>query len=95
MSAVIWILIAAAVIAVLSGGKNGRKTGQKNSTERIDHPHVITDDEYECPACGARFARQFMTCPRCGLRFSGTRTDYTELDEEEEELEAWDEEDGI
>lgn len=94
MSAVIWIIVAVAVLAAFAGGgKNGNKG--KGGKARIDHPHIITDDEYECPACGRRTGKKSPVCPFCGLRFEGTKTDYTEFDEEEDELEAWDEEDGI
>ena len=36
-----------------------------------------------------------MVCPYCGARFSGRVVDEKEFEEEEDELEAWDEEDGL
>ena len=36
-----------------------------------------------------------MVCPYCGSRFTEMVTDEEEFDFEEDELEAWDEEDGI
>ena len=94
MNAVWIILVAVVVLGLLSGGNKSRSgAGGKNA--RIDHPHLIDDDDYECPACGARFEKDVMTCPRCGARFAGKVTDTEEFDEEEDEMEAWDEEDGI
>lgn len=61
---------------------------------RIEHPHVIDDPDYECSVCGRRFDRTYGSCPFCGSVFSGKKTDYEEFDFEEDELEAWDEEDG-
>ena len=61
---------------------------------RVDHPHIISNDEYECTVCGRRFDRDTMSCPHCGVRFTDRKTDYEEFDDEEDEMEAWDEEDG-
>ena len=82
------------LIAALFGGKGkGKKTRERPRT-RINHPHLITEDEYECAVCGGRFRRNVMTCPHCGVRFNSARTDETEFDEEEDEWAAWDEEEG-
>ena len=93
MNAVWIILVAVVLLGLLSGGKSRGGAGGKRA--RIDHPHVIDPDDYECPVCGARFEKDVMTCPRCGARFTGKTTDTEEFDEEEDEMEAWDEEDGI
>ena len=61
---------------------------------RIEHPHVIDDTDYECSVCGHRFGGAAGSCPSCGTVFGGEKTDYEEFDFEEDELEAWDEEDG-
>ena len=36
-----------------------------------------------------------IACPSCGARFTCSKEDYEEFDEEEDELEAWDEEEGL
>ena len=97
MPTVLWIVIGVIILAMLSGskGKNGKSAGSKGQPVRIDHPHVISDDESECSVCGKRFHGKSPVCPSCGARFAGSRDDYEEFDEEEDELEAWDEEDGI
>ena len=92
MSPVIWIVIGLVLLALLCGGK--KDTGKKGPT-RIDHPHVVDPDDYECSVCHRRFRKVQMVCPYCGARFGGRVTDEEEFDEEEEELEAWDEEDGL
>ena len=70
-----------------------RHTG--NSFIRIRIPHLIEDDEYRCNSCGARFWQDTRICPSCGVVFTGTVTDDEEYEDEEEEMEAWDEEDGL
>lgn len=97
---IIWLIICAVVVLGLlsSGSRNsGKGSGSKTQKEhiRIDHPHVIIDDDYECSACHKRFRKNVMTCPLCGTRFTGQKEDIEEWDEEEDELEAWDEEDGV
>lgn len=85
-------------IAALVGGKNGKKRSSGASGRprvRIDHPHLIDSDDYECPICGRRFSRDRMSCPYCGVRFTDKKEDYEEFDEEEDEWEAWDEEEGL
>ena len=79
MSAILWIIIGAVVLAVCFGGK--RQSGQKKVL-RIDHPHYYNSDEYECSVCGARFRKSSMVCPKCGTRFEGTKEDETEFAEE-------------
>lgn len=44
---------------------------------------------------GKRFRGKSSVCPACGARFAGSKEDYEEFDEEEDELEAWDEEEGL
>ena len=97
MPTVLWILIGVIILAALSGGK-GKSSKSVSSTGqpiRIDHPHVISDDESECSFCGKRFRGKSSVCPSCGARFAGSKEDYEEFDEEEDELEAWDEEEGL
>ena len=72
-----------------SSGSSGRPR------VRIDHPHLIDSDDYECSICGRRFSRNQMSCPYCGVRFTDTKEDYEEFDEEEDEWDAWDEEEGL
>ena len=93
----LWVIIGVIVLlSLLSGGikSNGRKPGT-NGNVRIDHPHVIDDDDYECSTCHKRFRKNTMVCPYCGTHFTGRIENTEEWDEEEDELEAWDEEDGI
>ena len=97
MSTVVWIVIGMVILAALSGskGKGSKSAGSKGQPTRIDHPHVISDDESECSVCGKRFLGKHSVCPSCGARFTGSKEDYEEFDEEEDELEAWDEEEGL
>ena len=96
-----WIILGILAILLLATGKtkssqnNSGRT--ENSTRRIDRPHYIDRDEYECPRCHARFTRNVMVCPNCGTRFTGTREDMTAYDdelEEELEMDEWDEEEN-
>ena len=91
MSAVIWILIGAAVLAALCGGRKGtgaRGAGGQGKAIRIDRMHYFDADDHECSACGARFRGKNATvCPRCGARFEGTKEDDGEFIEE---MEIWD-----
>ena len=92
---VFWVILAGvAVLVLLSGGNRnaGRKPG---GHARIDHPHVIDPDDYECPVCRGRFRQNTMVCPHCGTRFTGRVEDDDEFILEEDELEDWDEEDGM
>jgi len=97
MPTVLWIVIGVIILAALSGskGKDSQSVCSKGRPLRIDHPHVISDDESECSACGKRFQGKNSICPACGARFAGNKEDYDEFDEEEDELEAWDEEEGL
>ncbi len=93
----VWVIIGAAVVLGLlsSGAKSCVKKSGSSGLVRIDRPHVIDDDDYECSACHRRFRKNTMTCPYCGARFTGQIEDTEEWDEEEDELEAWDEEDEL
>ena len=92
MSIVLWIVIGL-VILVACFGSSGKKTAG-HGPQRIDHPHVINDDDYECSVCHRRFRKDQMVCPYCRTRFYGRVEDDEEFDEEEDELESWDEEEG-
>ena len=94
-----YILIVLAVLSFLAGlvsGKAGEKTSASGKgITQVYHPHYISDDEYECGVCGARFEKELGVCPQCGARFNRSETDEEEYDDElEDELEMddWDEE---
>ena len=93
-----WIfggILAVSLLCGLFGRKGGSSAGSQGRPRvRVDHPHIISNDEYECTVCGRRFDRDTMSCPHCGVRFTDRKTDYEEFDDEEDEMEAWDEEDG-
>ena len=91
MSAILWVIIGAAVLAVCCGGK---KQSDPKKAIRIDRPHYYDMDDCECSVCGARFRKSSMICPRCGARFEEAVRDDTEFDEEMMEEEDWDEEEG-
>ncbi len=88
MSAVVWILLAVVILAVCSGGGKKKPAGP----HRIDRPHVLDPDDYECSVCHRRFRKDQMVCPYCGTRFAERVTDEEEFIDEEEELEEWDDE---
>lgn len=92
---IIWVFIGIVVVlSLLSGGnRSGKSKPGTNGSIRIDHPHVIDADDYECSACHRRFRDDTMVCPFCGTRFTGRTEDTEEWDEEEDELEDMDEED--
>lgn len=91
MSWIWWIIGGAVLLGLLSGGnKNSRRSGSSGGPVRIDHPHYIDVDEYECSRCGAKFRKNSMTCPKCGARFRGTKEDD---DEFIEEMVLWDDDD--
>lgn len=92
MSTVFWIVIGVVILAACAGG--GKKNAAKKGPYRIDRPHVIDPDDYECSACHRRFRKDRMACPYCGARFTERVKDEGEFLFEEDELEAWDEEDG-
>ena len=92
----IWVIIGAVIVlCLLSGGNKSNKKSETDGSIRIDHPHVVDDDDFECSVCHKRFRRNTMICPFCGARFTAQIEDLEEKEEEEEELDAWDEEDGI
>ena len=87
---IVWVIIAAVVVlALLSGGKK-KPSGASGKPTRIDHPHYIDVDDYECSVCGARFRNKGMVCPKCGARFAGIKEDD---DEFIEEMVIWDDDD--
>ncbi len=92
MQTIFWIVLGVIALGALFGGKDKRPA---NGPHRIDHPHVIDDDDYECSVCHRRFRKAGMVCPYCGARFSGRIVDEEEYEDEEDELEAWDEEDDL
>lgn len=96
MSAV-WIVIGLVLFLTLFSGRNksGRQSGSSGGPVRIDRPHVIDPDDYECSVCHRRFRKDVMVCPHCGTRFAGHVKDEEEFMFEEDELEAWDEEEGL
>ena len=91
MPAAIWIILGVIILGALFGGrsKGNRPAG---GPVRIDRPHAVDPEDYECSACHRRFRKAVMVCPYCGARFTGRVTDEREFEEEEDELEAWDEE---
>ena len=97
MPTVVWIVLGVVILAALSGskGKGSKSAGSKGQPIRIDHPHVISDDESECSVCGKRFRGKQSVCPSCGARFTGSKEAHEAFDEEEDALEAWDEEEGL
>ena len=94
MPAIIWIVLGVIVLGALFGKKSSNSKSAGGPV-RIDHPHVIDDDDYECSVCHRRFRKADMACPYCGARFAGRIVNDEEFEDEEDELEAWDEEDGI
>ena len=92
MSAVFWIVIGIVLLAALSGVK---KPAAPKEPYRIDRLHVIDPEDYECSACRRRFQKNQMICPYCGARFTERVKDGEEYDFEEDELAAWDAEDGL
>ena len=93
MSIWIWIVIIAVILALCSGG--GKKNTARKGPYRIDRPHAIDPDDYECSVCHRRFGKNQMTCPYCRTRFTERVADEEEFIFEEDEMEAWDEEDGV
>ena len=93
MSAVFWVAIGAVIL--LAACSSGKKNTARKGPYRIDRPHVIDPDDYECSVCHRRFRKDQMACPYCGTQFAGRETDEDEFILEEDELEAWDEEEGL
>ena len=92
MSVFVWIIIGAAILGACASGK---RKAASDKPYRIDRPHVIDPDDYECSVCKRRLRKDQMVCPYCRVRFSVRVTDDEDFVYEEDELEAWDEEDGI
>ena len=93
MSTVFWIAFGVIVLGACFGG--GGKAAARKGPYRIDRPHVIDPDDYECSVCHRRFRKDRMVCPYCGARFAERVKDENEFIFEEDEMEAWDEEDGL
>ena len=93
---VIGLVVVLFIVGAVVDGKNKprRPASAERPRTRIDHPHVLSPDEYECAICGTRFGKNVMACPHCGVRFNETKTDYEEFDDEEDEVAAWEEEEG-
>ena len=90
MSIAIWIVIGLVVLVACAAGGKGKDMLSPKKPTRIDHPHYIDVDDYECSVCGARFRKKGMVCPKCGTRFQGTKEDE---DEFIEEMVVWDDDD--
>ena len=92
MSTAVWIVIGLVILAACAGGsgRNGKRSGTQEKPTRIDHPHYIDTDDYECSVCGARFRKKGMVCPKCGAQFAGTKEDDGEFIEE---MVIWDDDD--
>ena len=97
MSTVFWIMIVAAILAVLFSGKgtSRKPAGTQGKAIRVDHRHYYDEDDYECSVCGTRFRDKSMVCPHCGARFESTEENDEEFMEEMLEEDDWDEEDGL
>ena len=101
LTTAMWVCIAVPVVLFLlmlldrTAVKSSWPAEREEQHVRIDHPHYITNDEYECGTCGRRFGRPLDSCPYCGVRFSSRKTDETEYEDEEDEemdMDEWDEE---
>lgn len=91
MSPIVWIIIGIVILAACFSGKgNIKANGSRGKPTRIDHPHYIDVDDYECSVCGARFRKKGMVCPKCGTHFQGTKEDENEFIEE---MVIWDDDD--
>jgi len=92
----LWICGGALVIVLIASlFAKGNRRPARHGQPRTRIPHLFEADEYACPYCGIRFKADEMFCPHCGVGFSDTKVDYTAFDEEEDEMEAWDEEEGL
>lgn len=47
----------------------------------IQRTHFLDPDEYECSACGSRFAHKRAVCPECGVEMHGSEYDASWVDE--------------
>ena len=92
MPTAVWIVIGLVILIACAGscGKDRKRSGSRGKPTRIDHPHYINADDYECSVCGARFREKGMVCPKCGARFAGTKEDDGEYIEE---MVIWDDDD--
>ena len=89
-------MIAALFIAASVGARfAGRAGSSEKPRTRIERPHYISEDEYECGICGKRFDSPLSACPYCGVRFNRTETDEREYDDELEEEMDMDEDIGL
>ena len=71
------------------------RDGQASASNRGIIPYPRKDVNRYFPENTIRFRKDQMACPYCGARFNGRVTDEEEFIFEEDELEAWDEEDGV
>ena len=100
---VLWIFGISAVLAVvitilrkkdiLPEKQQQPKRAAGSGHPRISHPHLLSEDNYECPVCGRRFTKNTMSCPYCHACFTGTREDEDEFLDEEEFLDMMEEDD--
>ena len=91
----VWIVIVLLVVLLAAGAGSKGSRARQAGPHRIDRPHVIDPDDYECSVCHRRFRKNVMACPYCGTRFEKRVQDDEEFMEEEDELESWDEEEGL
>ena len=95
-SYVLWggaaLILLYAIGTLISGVKKAASPGERPRV-RIDHPHYVAGDEYECGICGNRFYSPLAACPHCGVRFNCRQTDEDEYDDElddELDMDEWD-----
>ncbi len=88
------IILLLVIICVFGKGKGRASASGERPRPRIEYPHYMTEDEYECGICGHRFDKPYASCPHCGVLFNCKETDEEEWDEEFDEECAWDEEEG-
>ena len=94
------VYCAAGILAIkLLWSLLSQRTRISSSSERlrprIEHPHYLSENEYECGICGKRFSLPLAVCPYCGVRFNCKDTDDREYDDELDEeldMDEWDEE---
>jgi DNA-directed RNA polymerase subunit RPC12/RpoP len=87
------------ILLIIIGCAFGKGKGRAHASgerprSRVEHPHYITTDEYECGICGHRFDKPYDSCPYCGVVFNCKEKDEEEWYEEFDEECAWDEEEG-
>ena len=95
---VIWwtggIILLIVIGCAFGKGKGRAHASGERPRPRIEHPHYISEDEYECGICGHRFGKPYASCPHCGVLFNCKETDEEEWDEEFDEECDMDEEEG-